>query len=120
VHDEVLETVADTALVVYAVWEPIFRTDDEKASRRATTLLDDPRVKHYWAPTLDLGRAFQKPIDLTSEPAWDVYLVYPAGVTWENEPPRPRYFMHQLNGRLPDASILRGDVLAQHVREAMD
>ena len=32
-----------------------------------------------------------------SEPAWDIYMVYPPGVRWEAElPPVPAYWMHQL------------------------
>ena len=32
------------------------------------------------------------------EPAWDVYLLYPAGIRWETEvPPSPAFWMHQLS-----------------------
>jgi hypothetical protein len=34
------------------------------------------------------------------EDAWDVFLLYPPGVTWEGErPPAPAYWMHQLGSR---------------------
>ena len=99
-------------LAAYAVWEPILRTDDERSSRKAATLFSDPRVKHYWVRTHAVGELFQAPIDLTGEPAWDVYLVYEPGIEWKGDaPPVPTLFMHQLGGRLPDDQRLDGPKL---------
>lgn len=116
VLEKVLQTNKSTQLAAYAVWEPILRTDDARSSRKATTLLPDSRVRHFWTATQDLGELFQTTIDLTTEPAWDVYLVYPRGVEWKGErPPRPAYFMHQLTGRLPEDRMLDGDILAERL-----
>jgi len=120
VQSTVLETIDSRQLAVYAVWEPILRSDDERSSRRATTLFPDARVKNYWAGTQDLGKAFQSPIELKTEPAWDVYLVYPPGTTWnEGVPPRPELFQHQLAGRLPDSQRLDGPALAEEVQRIL-
>jgi len=89
------------------------RTDNEIAARKATILLDDPRVEHYWVDSQEIGKAFQKPVELTTEPAWDVYLVYPRGVKWDVSPPEPNYYMHQLGGRLPPSSRLNPEKLAE-------
>ena len=103
-------------LAVYVVWEPIFRTDDERASRRATVLFPDDRVKEYWAGTLDVGRLFQPAIGLEKEVAWDVYLVYRPGRVWEGlEPPAPDDFMHQLWGRLAAEKMLEGGGLRKTI-----
>lgn len=118
---EVLEQVESENLTVYAVWEPILKTDDERSSRKATTLIPDDRVSNYWVDTRAVGELFQAPIDLTTEPAWDVYLVYAPGAMWEEDgPPRPDYFMHQLGGRLPDDLRLDGVKLAAAIEEADD
>ena len=101
---------------MYAVWEPILKTDNERAARKATALLDDPRVEHYWVSTRDVGKLFQDPIGLTTEPAWDVYLVYPRGVSWDQSPPRPAFFMHQLGGRLPAEKRLHATKLAARLK----
>ena len=115
-----LARIDDPNLAVYAVWEPILRTDNERAARKATALFPDARVKQYWVDVRDLGRLFQSPIGLQHEVAWDVYLVYPPGVMWESaDPPRPDYFMHQLVGRLPDSQVLDGRTLATRVLEAL-
>ena len=63
--------------------------------------------------------AEQGAIDLVSEPAWDVYLVYAPGIHWEGkEPPRPTYFQHQLGGRLPADQRLDGPKLAEAINSA--
>jgi hypothetical protein len=102
------------------VWEPILATDTERAARKATTFLNDPRVSHYWVATRDVGRLFQEPIGLAGEPAWDVYLLYRTRTSWKDRPPRPPYFMHQLGGRLPDAGLLDAEVLATRAQEFLD
>ena len=79
--------------------------------------MPDPRVEHFWAPTIQIGETFQAPIALKDEPAWDVYLVYREGVRWEgNAPPKPDYLMHQLGDRLPNGHHLEGERLAVEIR----
>ena len=120
VQSDVLDENGAEDLAVYAVWEPILRTDDERSARKAAALFPDKRVKNYWVATRDVGEAFQTAIDLTTEPAWDVYLVYAPGVRWEKgEPPRPEFFMHQLGGRLPAAQRLDGPELASKLKELL-
>lgn len=120
VQTDVLETVVSESLSVFVVWEPIFRTDSAKAARKATTLLPDRRVESFWVESLRVGELFQPSIGLESEPAWDVYLVFPPGAMWEGEtPPRPEFFMHQLGGRLPEAQSLDGPGLARAIEEAL-
>lgn len=116
-QESVLRTVTSEQFAAYAVWEPILRTDTEPTSLKATTLFSDSRVAQYWVSTTAVGEVFQSPINLTTEPAWDVYLLYPSGVTWDGAgPPRPVFFMHQLGGRLPEEARLDGPKLAERVR----
>lgn len=111
-QDDVIAKIDSKNLVAYAVWEPILKTDDERSSRKAVSLLPDERVKNYWVHTRAVGELFQPPIDLTGEPAWDVYLVYEPGIDWERDtPPEPTFFMHQLGGRLLDGQRLDGPKL---------
>ena len=120
VQQEVLEQLPNERLAIFSVWEPILRTDDAASARKATTLFQDPRVENFWVETQDVGELFQSAIDLETEPAWDVYLVYPRGTMWTDEaPPRPEYFMHQLGGRLPDESMFDGPVLARKLKDSL-
>ena len=118
-QSQVLDTIESEKLVIYVVWEPILRTDDARASRKATTLVPDPRARHYWIDTETLGELFQPALGLETEPAWDVYLVYSPGGTWNDVPPAPEFFMHQLVGRLPEERLLDGAALAQRIRQML-
>ena len=110
------EGIVSEKLRGYAVWEPILRTDNLRGARKATTVLPDARVRHYWIEDQAVGEIFQSPLGLKDEVAWDVYLVYPPGVEWKNSgPPKPAYFMHQLHD-LPAARRLDAKVLSARLR----
>jgi len=117
VQDSVLAVVDSLGslphdLAVYSVWEPIFRTDNERAARKATILLPSVRVKNYWVGSQDFGKTFNGCIGLESGVAWDVYLVYLPGRVWDGAtPPVPDDFMHQLGDRLPVEKNLDGGKL---------
>jgi hypothetical protein len=109
-----METIDDLDLGVFCVWFPMLGGDDEAASRKTSRLLPDARVRHFWSGDQELGKAFQKAMDIPRV-AWDVYLVYPPGVRWEGDAPVPDSWMHQLRG-LPAETMLDGARLADMVR----
>ena len=118
-HKHVFEAIANESLKSYAVWEPILRTDDERSARKATTILPDTRVHHYWIESQAVGEMFQAPLGLKGEPAWDVYLVYPPGIEWKgSKPPQPAYYMHQ-RGSLPADRRLNGETLAAKLQQVL-
>lgn len=120
VQEHVLAAIPSDSLAIYVVWEPMLQTDTKRSSWKATALFPDKRVRNYWVGTTGVGEIFQKPIDLTTEPAWDVYLVYRPGVRWtEDSPPHPQFFMHQLRGRLPDSLRFDGPRLASSIRDVL-
>lgn len=115
-HEAVFRGIASEKLRGYAVWEPILRTDNLRSARKATTILPDARVRHYWIEGREMGELFQAPLGLKDDVAWDVYLVYPPGVEWKSgRPPKPSYFMHQLH-ELPGNRRLDGTTLATQLR----
>jgi hypothetical protein len=121
VQDNVISEIGSEDFVVYAVWEPILKTDDERSSRKAVMLFPDERVKNYWVRTRAVGELFQPPINLKGGPAWDVYLVYEPGIGWDSDtPPEPTFFMHQLGGRLPDDQRLDGPKLRDVIEKIME
>ena len=79
----------------------------------ATRMVPDPRALHYWDESgLTLG-AFQTVLGLP-EDAWDVYLLYGPSVRWEGDlPPKPDYWMHQLESAEGLAPFLDPDVFAE-------
>lgn len=59
----------------------------------AAALLPDPRVRHFWDGDRVVGRAFQ-PVLGSSEPAWDVWMLFDRSATWEKTPV-PGLWAHQ-------------------------
>lgn len=117
VQTSVLQEIEAADLVVLNVWVPMYPGDAEGRARQATALLPDPRVRHFWIDGKELGEAFQKALDLPRV-AWDIYFVYAPGVRWEDAPPVPTFFMHQLHG-MPEESLLDGAVLADRIRRVL-
>lgn len=67
--------------------------------------MPDPRVRHYWDPTLGVGRAAAPHIGLGS-PAWDVWLLYDRDAAWgDGALPEPAWWEHQLGGLPADRHL---------------
>ncbi len=49
--------------------------------------------------------------------AWDVYLLFPPGAEWKDEPPTPSHWMHQLP--LDPKRRFNGDTLATEVKKLL-
>ncbi len=118
VHQEVLEQVDSDDLSVFAVWMPVLGSDNAAAGKDAESLLPDDRVTHYWDGDNSLGKLYGRLLTLPRgrQLAWDIYFVYAPGVTWEQEPPLPTQWMHQL-GR--DERSLNGETLRGTIRELL-
>ena len=53
-------------------------------------------VSHSWDGDRELGKLYATTLGL-NRTAWDVYLLYQPGITWDDEtPPSPTFWMHQL------------------------
>ena len=81
-----------------AVWLPMLEDDDEFAVREASgSHLLDPRVKHFWDAEGDLQWRYAGLLNLPeNQPAWDIYMLFQQGTIWQEDPPRPDFWMHQL------------------------
>ncbi len=115
VHEEVLEQVDSDDLSIFAVWMPVLGSDNAAAGKDAESLLPDDRVTHYWDGDNSLGKLYGRILTLPRgrQLAWDIYFVYAPGVTWEQEPPLPTQWMHQLgrDERYLNGETLRGTIL---------
>lgn len=109
----------DSRLAVEVIWTPILRTDVE-VSEAARERVSDPRARHWWDRTRWAQRAFAPLLGLKNGvPAWDVYLLYPAGTRWAGDgPPRPASYMHQLS-ELPPELALHGGAMRTAVEETL-
>ena len=70
----------------------------EKDVENVRGLMNDPRVRHYWDGERRVGTQLQPHFDGLTYAAWDVWLLYGPGVTWEaGAAPEPSWWEHQLS-----------------------
>jgi hypothetical protein len=94
----VFEKVNAPEFRAYVIWVPMFR-GHERDVPNATREIPDPRALHYWDGNSSSMRAVRASLGL-SEDAWDIFLLYPPGASWNGtNPPAPEFWMHQLGSR---------------------
>jgi hypothetical protein len=72
-------------------------SDREAPGTETLAIVSDKRARHFWDAAGVLPPLFQRPLGLPDRRlAWDVYLIYPPGTRWKDEPPAPLYWEHQL------------------------
>src|SRR5258708_7925003 len=118
IQHEVLDTINDPSVRVLIAWVPILSADKDAPSTDTLRLVPDKRAVHYWDANGVLPRVFQKTLGISPRPAWDVYLIYPAGMKWETEPPKPVYWQHQLGG-VTSAPRLNGATFAAELGKVL-
>lgn len=94
----VLKAVPDERLQMYVIFDPVFGGNFNRASRKLANQLTDRRVRYFKDPDSLSGMLWEKVLKTERAIAWDVYLLYDADAQWENEPPKPAFWMHQLGG----------------------
>jgi len=83
-------------VIVSIVWTPMLPGDSAGTARVATALIPDARARHYFDPERRAGRAIAGRLGGAGKIAWDIYLFFAPGVAWEDEPPLPLGWAHQL------------------------
>jgi len=118
VQGELLET--DEDLRVLAVWMEALPFDiTRNPARRVETFADEPRMTHFYDMQQVSGEALQDLLAWEDESLpWDVFLLYPAGVTWDESLPEPAAWFHQREEANAD-HYRTGAQLAQALRGAV-
>ena len=94
---EILEAVDSPFLRFDFVWVPMLPSDDEEFVERGMPVNPDPRARVWWDGDLEIGQVIGDELGVSV--AWDVYLLFEEGSTWEEVGPGdPDFFMHQLSG----------------------
>lgn len=94
---QTMKSVRDDRVRAYIVWLPIFGGDFKGESRKLSDGFPDSRTSYFLDPDSLSGNLWERVLKTEREIAWDVYLLYGAGARWENEPPPPDFWMHQLD-----------------------
>jgi hypothetical protein len=93
-----LKSVTDDRVRAYIVWLPIFGGDFKGEARKLSNSFRDKRVSYFLDPTSETGKRWERVLKTERFIAWDVYLLYGPDANWEDEPPQPSFWMHQLGG----------------------
>ena len=102
---QILKKFSSPKLSGILVWEPMREGDSREAATRQADTVRDARIVQGWNETKRVGKAFGETLGLHGI-AWDVYLVYEPGITWEaQQPPQPTFWMHQLEGGDPNLML---------------
>lgn len=122
----VLDPIPNPSLRTYVVWLPVTSRMDvdelEKLARHGAARISDPRVTHFLDPEGKLGERYAGIVRLprNEDLAWDIYFVFGPEARWEEKPPTPHYWMHQLarpSENFLDAKTL-GSVIGELVAAA--
>lgn len=108
------------ALEVELVWIPMVDGDSYASAEAHAVGQTNSSIVNSWDKDRVVGDAFRETLGL-KRTAWDVYLVYAPGITWDGPiPPKPTFWMHQLhptkNGADP-ALFLNEDALEAKLAE---
>jgi hypothetical protein len=87
VQENILASERSDGLRVYVIWLPMLVTDSRSEVERS--LIDDPRVRHFWDGGRVTGSWFAQ-ADIGglgySGVIWDAYFLFGPDATWDDKP----------------------------------
>ena len=94
--------------------------DSYEAAHKAVGKFKDGRVRQFYDPRQAAGKAFSKSLGHDGGVAWDFYLFYSGQSVWQELPPVPEVFMHQLRDSWADQNrLFEKDKLKAKLTETM-
>jgi hypothetical protein len=94
--------------------------DSIEAARLSVKNLNDNRFQHFYDQDQIAGKEIAMSVGWHGHVAWDIYLFYAPRDGWNNSPPAPKNWVHQLRDRWADkAHFRRGDDLDKALSDAM-
>jgi len=120
IRDELLAPHDNADVKVTIVWIDMLPTDNHDSAMRAAQMFHDPRVTQFYDPDQIagdiVGRTMLNP---GAGSAWDIYLFYDEVATWNDSPPEPVEWCHQLSGtrRADPERFFSGKALADQIHE---
>lgn len=111
-------------LVTYVVWLPVLNFQDastlQRNGHKESHRLPGSRSLHFSDPEGYSGKEYGKIVDIPyGAPARDIYFAFGPNVRWEDTPPAPTYWEHQMGG-VDSARRLSGPRFAREVRKLLE
>jgi hypothetical protein len=102
--DAWLKKDSSADIAVYVVWSPQLGATERNVAD-ATTLVPDPRARHFWDGDELVGKGYQPMLELPA-PAWDTWLLFDRDAMWHGDtPPTPAWWEHQLSRGPPELHL---------------
>lgn len=114
-----LKSVTDDRVRAYVVWLPIFGGNFKGAALELSKSFPDKRVSYFIDPDSLTGNGWERVLKTEREMAWDVYFLYGPAARWEQEPPMPDFWMHQLSG-VTKAPVLNEPKFTAELKEMVN
>jgi hypothetical protein len=110
----------DADIAASIVWIPILDNDSIEAAHPSVKYLSDKRFQHFYDQEQVVGKEIAKSIGWDGHVAWDIYLFYAPYTGWNNGPPAPKSWMHQLKDSWAGKEhFRRGEELVNALLNAM-
>ena len=94
----VLEVLSASPPVgVSLVWVRVLAEDDDQAAQTAAGQFQHPGWQNFYDPGQLAAREMAAALGGAGSFAWDVYLAFSTGITWDAVPPKPSGWVHQLD-----------------------
>lgn len=95
--------------------------DSIEAATRAACFFKDQRVRHFFDPKKQVGKKIGSSLNWDGQIAWDIYLFYGPGHKWDDLPPPPARYVHQLTNEWADREHYRvAAELAEELKASME
>ena len=116
----IIESFPDADINVAIVWINKLPADSRKAAEKSAGTFNDPRICQFYDRQQRSGQAVANSLGWQGRVAWDIYLFFTAGSQWDETPPAPANWMHQLTDPWADPDRLRtGDDLVRELAKSM-
>ncbi|UCF35615.1 MAG: hypothetical protein JSU96_12335 [Acidobacteriota bacterium] len=99
--EEILERYPEAQIESFILWAPYSELDNVgQAKRAAEGYVPDSRVQHFWDVWKFGSRSYSERLRIVPEDTWGVFLFYAPGVKWEEEAPKPTFWMQNRSLRV--------------------
>ena len=116
----VIESYPDADIKIAIVWIKKIPSDSRKAAEKVSGRFNDNRICQFYDARQLSGRVIADSLGWQGRIAWDIYLFYDSGSQWDDLPPAPYEWMHQLKDPWADSERqCLGDDLVKGLAESM-
>jgi hypothetical protein len=121
VHENVFKKYPNADISGSIVWIPILDKDTFDAAIPSVKALSDDRAHNFYDSKKAVGKTIADSVGWQGHIAWDIYLFYAPTVKWDEAPPKPEFWMHQLKNDWATKNKYRtGDELKNELSVSME